>query len=280
MKTFIRWPGNKYKYIKYILPLIPSEINTYIEPFVGSGAMLLSIQPNKWIINDKNSDLINLWKLVQKKPELLIEQMRIFNDSFKKLTKEQQLAYCRDATAKLATMKPSVHRTILWHILRYCAYMGIIMTKGRYYFYGLEGKLHYGKSLYFAKETYFDVVRKASAFLDDDSRERQGKIYNKDYKEILALAREGDFVFIDPPYLEDYDYHFDYNIEDKVDNNMLKNVYGEVKKLDAKGVKWMMTQADTKEVRKIFGSEYKIRSFTVYRMSTRNYKKELIITNY
>lgn len=278
MKTFLRWPGNKHKYIKYILPLIPKEMKTYIEPFVGSGAVLLALQPKSWIINDKNSDLINMWKLVQKQPEGLIQRMKSFNEVFMQLTKEQKLAYCRDATSKLSTMKPSIHRTVLWHILRYCAYMGIIMTKGRYYFYGLEGKLHYDKNLYFVKDIYFDILKSVSAFLNNASGSR--KILNQDYKQAMGLAQEGDFVFIDPPYVEDYDYHFDYNIEDKVDASLVKEIYGEVKKLDARGVQWMMTQADTKEVRKIFGGEYKIRSFRVYRMSTKSYKKELIITNY
>ena len=41
MKTFIRYPGNKSRYLKYILPLVPKEYNTYIEPFVGSGALFL-----------------------------------------------------------------------------------------------------------------------------------------------------------------------------------------------------------------------------------------------
>lgn len=45
MKTFINWQGNKTRYLKHILPLIPDNYNTYIEPFVGSGALLLKLEP-------------------------------------------------------------------------------------------------------------------------------------------------------------------------------------------------------------------------------------------
>ena len=61
MKTFIKWSGNKTKYCKYILPHVPPSYGTYIEPFVGSGAIFLHIQPKKWIINDLNKALIHIW---------------------------------------------------------------------------------------------------------------------------------------------------------------------------------------------------------------------------
>ena len=49
MKTFIRWPGNKSKHVNKILPFIPNTFNTYIEPFVGSGALFLKLEPKTWI---------------------------------------------------------------------------------------------------------------------------------------------------------------------------------------------------------------------------------------
>ena len=59
MKTFIKWSGNKSKHINKFKEYIPKEFNTYIEPFIGSGALLLHLEPKKWIINDLNKDLIN-----------------------------------------------------------------------------------------------------------------------------------------------------------------------------------------------------------------------------
>ncbi|MEY3422657.1 MAG: hypothetical protein RIR48_2982, partial [Bacteroidota bacterium] len=56
-------------------------------------------------------------------------------------------------------------------------------------------------------------------------------------------------------------------------------LYLQVKKLDKKKVKWLMTQADTKQIRNLF-CDYKIKTFKVYRMSSNTYVNELIIMNY
>ena len=76
MKSFIRWMGNKQKHIRHFLPFIPSEYNTYIEPFLGSGSLFLHLAPEKWIINDLNKDLINSWMDVRNHPEEVLKTMQ------------------------------------------------------------------------------------------------------------------------------------------------------------------------------------------------------------
>jgi DNA adenine methylase len=107
----------------------------------------------------------------------------------------------------------------------------------------------------------------------------KGLILNKDYKEILKKTKKGDFVFLDPPYVEDHDYRFNYNKDEKLNNKFIYELYKEIKKLDNKGVKWMMTQADTKEIKDIF-KDYNIKKFKVYRHITKSYVYELILMNY
>ena len=65
LQTFLRHPGNKTRHLKHIIPHLPERYNTYIEPFVGTGALFLNIQPKKWIINDLNEDITNLFKTVR-----------------------------------------------------------------------------------------------------------------------------------------------------------------------------------------------------------------------
>ena len=72
MKTFFKWQGNKSKHFKYIIPEIPTDFKKYIEPFVGSGAVFLKIEPKRWIINDLNENNISIWKLAKENPKFII----------------------------------------------------------------------------------------------------------------------------------------------------------------------------------------------------------------
>ena len=92
MITFIRRPGNKLKHLKHILPFIPEFEGTYIEPFVGTGALFLKITPNKWIINDINKDLMGIWKLVRDDPEFLLDEINKIKEKAKVDIKEIKVA--------------------------------------------------------------------------------------------------------------------------------------------------------------------------------------------
>ena len=82
MKTFIRRPGNKTKQLKHIIPLIPEFTGTYIEPFLGTGAIYLNLLPKKAILNNFNTDIINIWKLVKDDPEYIIKEINKFKKIF------------------------------------------------------------------------------------------------------------------------------------------------------------------------------------------------------
>ena len=49
--------------------------------------------------------------------------------------------------------------------------------------------------------------------------------------------------------------------------------------LDKKNVKWLMTQADTKEIRRIFKG-YVMKEYPVYRRGNKCYKNELLVKNF
>jgi len=275
LKTFIRWFGNKSKHLKHILSHLPENIDTYIEPFIGSGAVFLSIKPNKWIINDLNKDLINVWENIKNNPNTIIQLYDIFEKDFKKLSKNDKLLYCREITENIDKLEYNTMRASLYLLMKQCVYMGHIFIKNKFYFNSLD--LNILSDKFFNFKNIYENFNNVSNFLNTGS----GKILNKDYKEVLKKTKKGDFVFLDPPYIEDYDYKFNYN---KNENNKLNDIflwelYNQVKKLDEKGVKWLMTQAETKEIKNIF-KEYTITKFPVYRACNKSYINELIIKNY
>ena len=73
MKTFqpaIKWSGSKRSQCDEIISYFPRKIETYYESFLGGGSvayrlMNSDINVNKFVLSDLNSDLINLYKLIQ-----------------------------------------------------------------------------------------------------------------------------------------------------------------------------------------------------------------------
>ncbi len=63
LTSFLKWAGGKEQELKHILPLIP-PFNSYYEPFVGGGAVFFSIQSRRKFINDKSSELFNLYMMI------------------------------------------------------------------------------------------------------------------------------------------------------------------------------------------------------------------------
>lgn len=65
LKPIIKWAGGKEKELPYIKENLPKNINNYIEPFVGGGSVYFSMNINNSYINDKSTELINLYRCIQ-----------------------------------------------------------------------------------------------------------------------------------------------------------------------------------------------------------------------
>jgi DNA adenine methylase len=90
-KPFLKWAGGKTQLINDIEKALPKEFLTqkftYIEPFVGSGAILFWILNNfpnveKAVINDINADLTNTYKIIASKPKELISILKQFQSEY------------------------------------------------------------------------------------------------------------------------------------------------------------------------------------------------------
>lgn len=65
MQTLIKWPGGKSKEYNIIRPFIPEYTGNYIEPFFGGGAVFFNMHPQKAIINDISSNLMDFYRCVK-----------------------------------------------------------------------------------------------------------------------------------------------------------------------------------------------------------------------
>ncbi len=99
-KPFIKWVGGKTQLIEQLDALLPADFGnrndvTYIEPFVGGGAMLfymLQRYPNirHAVINDVNPDLTTCYRTVRDMPEELITSLLEIQDAYNALQTEER----------------------------------------------------------------------------------------------------------------------------------------------------------------------------------------------
>ncbi len=91
-KPFVKWAGGKGNLLQKLEALLPANFDdlqnvTYIEPFVGGGAMLFHMLHHhkcikKAVINDINPDLIRCYQLIATDPQILIDRLKIIEDNY------------------------------------------------------------------------------------------------------------------------------------------------------------------------------------------------------
>lgn len=98
VKPFVKWAGGKSQILNEIRNKYPSGIKKYCEPFVGGGAVLLDVlanfSPDEVLINDINSELTNTYRHIKDNPELVIERLAEYQESYwAKSDSERRTAY-------------------------------------------------------------------------------------------------------------------------------------------------------------------------------------------
>lgn len=202
MKPLIKYRGGKSKEIPHILPYIPHYTGRYIEPFFGGGALYFYLEPHKAIINDINTKLISFYKGVKDayaslrceldEIERVYTNNRALFDALKAKTpnervedKNEVLYYeLRDMFNGLTKKRYS--DALLYFYINKTAYSGMIR-------YNSKGEFNVPFGRY--KSINTNLVTKAHSKLLSDTL-----IMNSDYSEVFALAKENDFMFLDPPY--------------------------------------------------------------------------------
>lgn len=67
IKSCINYTGGKYKLLKQIVPLLPNDINVFVDLFCGGGNVGLNIDSNMKIFNDNQTNIINLFNTIKNK---------------------------------------------------------------------------------------------------------------------------------------------------------------------------------------------------------------------
>ena len=107
MRAPLRWAGSKRKSLATLRDYAPKVIGTYIEPFAGSACLAFSLKPEKIVLGDLNSRLIEFYVhlkadplglhqayiAIPRNPESYYATRKTYNDSLPSLRRAAELLY-------------------------------------------------------------------------------------------------------------------------------------------------------------------------------------------
>ena len=181
VKPILKWAGGKTQLIAQLLPHVPERFGTYIEPFVGGGALFFALQPERAILSDSNPELVNLYRQIASEVDAVIDYLKRYRN-----TRDDYY----DVRAQVwQELDPSEAAARMIYLNRTC-FNGLYRVNRRG-----EFNVPYGR---YPNPRICDEenLRAASAVL------KRADILCGDFAEILAThVQAGDFVFLDPPYV-------------------------------------------------------------------------------
>ena len=292
-KPFVKWAGGKSSLIPQITKYFPFElkngqIEKYVEPFVGGGAVLIDIL-QKYDVKqayafDINKDLINCYNVIKYKVEDLIRKLDKKEKEFLALDKDERQKYFYDIRTEynsyLLDNEIDVKRASEFIFLNRTCFNGL-------YRVNKNGKFNVPCGKY-----------KNPTICDSNNLRNLSKLLKNvvfaygDYKESEKLVDENTFVYFDPPYrpLSVTSGLTSYTKEDFNDENQ-KELAEYYNKLNLKNAKLMLSNSNPKNTNEndnFFEKIYKgfnINEVSAKRMINANAKgrgeiSELLITNY
>ena len=199
-KPFVKWVGGKGQLIEQLEALLPADFDkrenvTYIEPFVGGGAMLfymLQAHPNikSAVINDINSDLITCYCVVRDNPTELIASLSEIQKEYYALGSEEErkAMFMRVRDRYNTKALGDIENTTLFFFLNRTCFNGLYRVNKSNKF-----NVPFGK---YATPTICDA---ATIYADSEVLQNV-EILCGDFEETIKYAKGDTLFYFDPPY--------------------------------------------------------------------------------
>ncbi len=290
-KPFLKWAGGKGQLLDTFDKMFPQEliegkIKTYIEPFVGGGAVLFHILQNYKIekaqINDINKELINCYRCIKADVEEVIKPLSILEKEY--LSSENRNKYFYNVRERYNQIHLNGHydyeKCADFIFLNHTCFNGLYRVNKEGKFNVPHGK--YKKPLICDKEN----LRLCSQLL------QKVEINFGSYEQVLEKADANTFLYFDPPYrplLENNSFvSYDKAGFDDIDQIKLSQNY---RNLNKQNCLLMLSNSDPKNINEkdnFFDDLYK--SFNIERVyakrmincqaNKRGNITEIVVTNY
>jgi DNA adenine methylase len=245
-KPFIKWVGGKTQLIESIQKALPvnfAEIKnvTYIEPFVGGGAVLFLILQQytnitKAVINDINPDLTTAYKTIKETPSELVKYLQIIQDEYLPLNEEKRKEFYLNKRERFNTKSLNrVENTALFIFLNRTCFNGLYRVNSKGLF-----------NVPFGRYANPKICDKQTIFADSELLQKV-EILTGDFEETLKYASNNSLFYLDPPYkpLSETSSFNSYAKEDFNDNEQIR-LGNFCKKINALGHHFILSNSDVK----------------------------------
>lgn len=244
-KPFLKWAGGKTQLLATIDSFLPDAFKieheiTYIEPFVGGGAMLffmLQKYPNikRAVINDINKHLVNTYKVIRDKPSSLIEFLSILQNKYRELNDyELKKEFYLNIRNKFNNEKlPDVEEAAYMIFMNRTCFNGLYRENSKGGF-----NVPFGK---YPNPTICD----ASLILSDSELLQRVEILNGDFSITQNYIEGYTFFYFDPPYRPlDATSCFNSYVKEAFDDNEQRRLYDYFAYLSANGCNCLLSNSD------------------------------------
>ena len=260
-KPVVKWAGGKQALVPQLLAHFPEHFERYLEPFLGGASVALAVGAPRAVLSDANPWLIDTYRAIRDACEEVAATLEALPNTKEDFLRIRALPQEEQTLVQRAAHFVYLNKTCFRGLFR-------VNRQGRF-------NVPYGDY----QRRYFDPdnLRAVSRFLV------HAELSCLDYAEAVSGARSGDFVYLDPPYYKlggtaDFNRYTSGQFRE-ADHERLAALCRE---LDARGVRWALSNSDTDFVRELFDG-YTLHPIQARREINLNARarnvRELLITN-
>ena len=267
---FIKWAGGKRQLLGQICAKLPDKYNTYYEPFVGGGAVVFALCPERAVINDINGSLVNLYRQIKLSPEAIIDAVEQLDGEAE--TDRKVFYYAKRAAYNEKMMKGEYDvelAALFLYINKHC-FNGLYRVNEKGLF-----NVPFNNSK--AKSCSPENIREVSEYLQNVT------ILQGDFEESCRDAEQGDFVFFDSPYAPLNPSSFESYTKEGFDVESHERLARLFRELTERGCSCMLTNHNTVFINELyegFTKEVVQVKRNINSDASKRVGEEIIITNY
>ncbi len=183
-KPLLKWVGGKRQLVETIKSYLPHNHGRYFEPFVGGGALFFTLNKQGCHINDLNAELINVYRVVKSNPKELINSLQKHSNTAEYYYKIRGL----DRSPKFIKMS-NIDKASRFIFLNKTSFNGL-------YRVNKQGQHNVSFGGYINPK-----ILDANNILECSVLLKRTKITQGDFEQLKSEILEGDFVYLDPPYV-------------------------------------------------------------------------------